>query len=184
MLVSRGAEQLEFFAGSLRDLIPDEHVLTRVAGVLDLSWLHAEVAELYCAYNGRPGIDPEAAVRLMLAGFLLGIVHDRKLMREAHVNLAIRWFAGFGLAERLPDHSSMTRIRQRWGETRFRRIFQRTVAACVAAKIAKGEVVHIDATLIRADVSWEALASRWVAKVGEANEQADEAERIGMQSGK
>jgi transposase len=184
MLVSRGAEQLEFFAGSLRDLIPDEHVLTRVAGVLDLSWLHAEVAELYCADNGRPGIDPEAAVRLMLAGFLLGIVHDRKLMREAHVNLAIRWFAGFGLAERLPDHSSMTRIRQRWGETRFRRIFQRTVAACVAAKIAKGEIVHIDATLIRADVSWEALASRWVAKVGEANEQADEAARIGRQSGK
>jgi transposase len=184
MLVSRGAEQLEFFAGSLRDLIPDEHVLARVARVLDLSWLRAEVAELYCADNGRPGIDPEAAVRLMLAGFLLGIVHDRKLMREAHVNVAIRWFAGFGLAERLPDHSSLTRIRQRWGETRFRRIFERTVAACIVAKIAKGEIVHIDATLIRADVSWEALASRWVAKVGEANEQADDAERIGRQSGK
>jgi transposase len=149
MLVSRGAEQLEFFAGSLRDLIPDEHVLARVARVLDLSWLRAEVAELYCADNGRPGIDPEAAVRLMLAGFLLGIVHDRKLMREAHVNVAIRWFAGFGLAERLPDHSSLTRIRQRWGETRFRRIFERTVAACIVAKIAKGEIVHIDATLIR-----------------------------------
>jgi transposase len=184
MLVSRGAEQLEFFAGSLRDLIPDEHVLARVARVLDLSWLRAEVAELYCADNGRPGIDPEAAVRLMLAGFLLGLVHDRKLMREAHVNVAIRWFAGFGLAERLPDHSSLTRIRQRWGETRFRRIFERTVAACIVAKIAKGEIVHIDATLIRADVSWEALASRWVAKVGEANEQADDAERIGRQSGK
>jgi transposase len=184
MLVSRGAEQLEFFAGSLRDLIPDEHVLARVARVLDLSWLRAEVADLYCADNGRPGIDPEAAIRLMLAGFLLGIVYDRKLMREAHVNLAIRWFAGFGLAERLPDHSSLTRIRQRWGEPRFRRIFERTVAACIAAKIAKGEIVHIDATLIRADVSWEALASRWVAKVGEANEQADEAERISRQSGK
>lgn len=184
MLVSRGAEQLEFFAGSLRDLIPEEHVLARVARVLDLSWLRGEVAELYCADNGRPGIDPEAAVRLMLAGFLLGIVHDRKLMREAHVNLAIRWFAGFGLAERLPDHSSLTRIRQRWGETRFRRIFEKTVAACIVAKIAKGEIVHIDATLIRADVSWEALASRWVAKVGEANEQADDAERIGRQSGK
>src|SRR5258708_5020066 len=118
----------------------------------------------------------------MLAGFLLGIVHDRKLMREAHVNLAIRWFAGFGLADRLPDHSSLTRIRQRWGETRFR--FEKTVAASIAAKIAKGEVVHIDATLIRADVSWEAGASRGVAKGGEANAQADEIERIGRQSGK
>ena len=52
----------------------------------------------------------------MLAGFLLGIVHDRRLMREAQVNLAIRWFAGFGLQERPPDHSSLTRIRQRWDE--------------------------------------------------------------------
>jgi transposase len=160
MLGSRGAEQLEFFAGSLRGLILDEHVLARVARVLDLSWLRAEVADLYCADNGRPGIDPDAAVRLMLAGFLLGIVHDRKLMREAHVDLAIRWFAGIGLAERLPDHSSLTRIRQRWGEARFRRICKKTVAACIAAKIVKGEIIHIDATLIRADVSWEALASR------------------------
>jgi transposase len=184
MLGLRGAEQLEFFAGSLRDLIPDDHVLARVDRVLDLSWLRAEVVELYCPDNGRPGIDPETAIRLMLAGFLLGTVHDRKLMREAHVNLAIRWFAGFGLADRLPDHSSLTRIRQRWGEARFRRIFEKTVAACIAAKIAKGEIVHIDATLIRADVSWEALASRWVAKVGEANAQVDEVERRGKQSGK
>jgi transposase len=184
MLGSRGAEQLEFFVGSLRDLIPDDHVLARVDRVLDLSWLRTEVIDLYCPDNGRPGIDPEAAVRLMLAGFLLGIVHDRKLMREAHVNVAIRWFAGFGLADCLPDHSSLTRIRQRWGEARFRQIFEKTVAACLVAKIAKGEIVHIDATLIRADVSWESLASRWVAKVGEANAQAEEAERVGRQSGK
>jgi transposase len=94
----------------------------------------------------------------MLAGFLLGIVHDRRLMREAQVNLAIRWFAGFGLQDRVPDHSSLTRIRQRWGAERFRRIFERTVQACVAARIAKGEIVHVDASLIRADVAWESLA--------------------------
>ena len=139
MLGERKAEQFEFFAGSLRDLIPDEHVLARVARVLDLAWLRDEVASLYCSHNGRPGIEPETAVRLMLAGFLLGLVHDRRLMREAAVNVAIRWFCGFGLTERLPDHSSLTRIRQRWGEARFRRIFERTVAACVGAGIAKGE---------------------------------------------
>jgi transposase len=58
-------------------------------------------------------IDPEVAIRLMLAGLLTGIVHDRKLMREAHVNIAIRWFAGYGLYEKRPDHLSLTRIRQR-----------------------------------------------------------------------
>jgi hypothetical protein len=69
----------------------------------------------------------------MLAGLLIGIVHDRKLMREAHVNIAIRWFIGYGVHEKLPDHSSLTRIRQRWGEERFRQIFKRTVKACLVA---------------------------------------------------
>ena len=170
MLGRKERDQLEFFVcGSLRDLVPDDHVLARVDRVLDLGWLHEEVAELYAAGVGRPGIDPEAAVRLMLAGFLLGIVHDRRLMREAQVNLAIRWFAGYGLHDRLPDHSSLTRIRQRWGVERFRAIFERTVRACVEAGIARGEIVHADASLIRADVAWESLAVRHVEAIGKAN---------------
>ena len=170
MLGRKDRDQLELFmTGSIRQLVPDDHILARVDRVLDLSWLREEVADLYCADNGRPGIDPEVAVRLMLAGFLLGIVHDRRLMREAQVNLAIRWFTGYGLHEALPDHSSLTRIRQRWGAERFRRIFERTVQACVAAKIATGEVVHVDASLIRADVSWESLAVRQVDAIAEAN---------------
>ena len=95
----------------------------------------------------------------MLAGLLLGIVHDRRLMREAQVNLAIRWFIGYGLHETLPDHSSLTRIRQRWGAQRFKAILTRSAQACVAAKIARGEIVHIDASLIRADVTWDAIVA-------------------------
>jgi len=171
MIGSRTRDQLEFFVcGSLRDLVPNDHILARVDPVLDLGWLRAEVADLYAPGVGRPGIDPETAVRLMLAGFLLGIVQDRRLMREAQVNLAIRWFAGFGLNERLPDHSSLTRIRQRWGAERFRRIFERTVQDCVLAGIAKGEVVHVDASLIRADVSWDSLVVRHVDAVRSAND--------------
>ncbi len=109
-----------FVAGPLCDLIPDDHILKRVDRVLDLSWLRAEVRDLYCPDNGRPGIDPEAAVRLMLAGLFGNITKDRHLLREAQVNLAIRWFVGYRLHERLPDHSSLTRIRQRWGEAKFR----------------------------------------------------------------
>ncbi|MFC0195111.1 transposase, partial [Aureimonas pseudogalii] len=154
MLGRKERDQLELYmCGSLRDLLPDDHILVRVDRVLDLSWLREAVSECYSPGSGRPGIDPEVAVRLMLAGFLLGIVHDRRLLREAQVHLAIRWFIGFGLHEVLPDHSSLTRIRQRWGAERFRQIFKRTVTACVAAGIAKGEVVHVDASLIRADVS-------------------------------
>lgn len=165
-----------FVAGSLRDLIPEDHILRRVDRVLDLAWLRGAVADCYCTDNGRPGIDPEAAVRLMLAGFLLGIVHDRKLLREAQVNLAIRWFAGYRLHERLPDHSSLTRIRQRWGERRFREIFERTVTCCVEAGIASGEVVHIDATLIRADVSWDSMVERHATAVLDGDATAPAAE--------
>ena len=121
----------------------------------------------------------------MLAGFLLGFVHDRRLMREAQVNLAIRWFCGYGLHEALPDHSSLTRIRQRWGAERFRRIFERTVRACLEARIAKAEVVHIDASLIRADVSWESLVARHLEAVAAANPpDNEEAERRSRQTGK
>jgi transposase len=185
MLGRKERAQLELFiTGSLRQLIPDDHVLVRVDRVLDLSWLRDEVAGCYCFDDGRPGIDPEVAVRLMLAGLLSGIVHDRKLMREAHVNIAIRWFTGYGLHEKLPHHSSLTRIRQRWGAERFRKIFKRTVEACLKATIATGEIVHIDASLIRANVSWESLVERHVAEVFEENkiEEEVEAEKRDRQS--
>lgn len=181
MLGRKERGQLELFiTGSLRDLIPDDHVLVRIDRVLDLGWLRTEVAELYCAENGRPGIDPEVAVRLMLAGFLLGVVHDRRLMRDAQVNLAIRWFIGYALHEALPDHSSLTRIRQRWGEDVFRRIFTRVVRQCQAAGLVSAETIHIDASLIRANVSMDALVSRHL----DAVEDANEAERDARTSGK
>jgi hypothetical protein len=104
MLGRKERDQLELFiSGSLRQLIPEDHVLVRVDRLLDLSWLRQEVTDCYCLSDGRPGIDPEVAVRLMLAGLLIGVVHDRKLMREAYVNIAIRWFIGYGLGEALPD---------------------------------------------------------------------------------
>lgn len=148
-----------FVACPLRDLIPEDHVLRRVDRVLDLAWLREEVADCYSDSLGRPSIDPEAAVRLMLAGFFQGITHDRHLMREAQVNLAIRWFAGYRLHDRLPDHSSLTRIRQRWGPERFRRIFERTVRRCVEVGLVTGETLHVDATLIRADASWQSFVA-------------------------
>lgn len=149
-----------FIAGDIEQFIPDAHILKRVDRILDLSWLSEAVKECYCADNGRPSIDPEAAVRLMLAGFFQGVVHDRKLMREAQVNIAIRWFAGYELDEALPDHSSLSRIRERWGADKFRAIFTRTVQACIDKGLVSGETVHVDSTLIRADVSWESIVTK------------------------
>ena len=162
-----------FFVGSIRKLIPDEHILVKVDKVLDLSWLEAEVASAYCLDNGRPSIAPEAAVRLMLAGFFQNIVHDRALMREAQVNLAIRWFAGYGLEDEIPHASNLTRLRQRWGAALFKRIFQRTVAACLEAGLVGGDTLHMDSTLIRANVSWESLTTEYSDRVWDANQSGE-----------
>jgi transposase len=156
--------------GSLRQLLPDDHILVQVDRILDLSWLPGEISDVYSADQGRPSIPPAAALRLMLAGFFQNIAHDRALLREAQVNLAIRWFAGYQLDDRLPHHSSLTRIRQRWGAERFRRFFQRIVQQCVTAGLVTGETVHVDATLIRADVSWESLTTDYATRVLAANE--------------
>ena len=162
-----------FVACSLSQLIDEDHILKRVDKVLDLRWLRKEVRALYDERNGRPSIDPEAAVRLMLAGYFQGLVYDRKLMREAKVNIAIRWFAGYKLHESLPHHSSLTRIRQRWGADRFKKILKKTIGQCIKAGLVDGETVHIDATLIRADVSWESMTERHVDSVWEENHEEE-----------
>jgi transposase len=173
-----------FVTGPLSSLIPNDHVLKRVDKVLDLSWLRREVADCYSETMGRPSIDPESALRLMLAGYFQGIVHDRKLMREAQVNLAIRWFAGFRLDETLPEHSSLTKIRQRWGPQKFKKIFQKMVQLCIDAGLVNGETVHIDSTLIRADVSWESLTTEYADKTFRENCLEDENNKQVSRTGK
>lgn len=123
-------------------------------------------------------------MRLMLAGFLLGIVQDRRLMREAQVNLAIRWFTGYALHEALPDPSSLTRIRQRWGEDVFRQVFTRVVQQCQKAGMVSAETVHIDASLIRANVSMDALVSRHLDAVETAHDEANDVGRAARTSGR
>lgn len=143
--------------GDLIDFIPQDHILRRLDRVLDLSWVTNEVRDRYCPDNGAPSIDPEVVLRLLIVGYLFNIPHIRELLREVQVNLAMRWFIRYGLDERLPDHSSLSKITDRWGEEHFKRIYQRVVQLCVASGLVDGKKVHIDATLIRADVSWRSL---------------------------
>jgi transposase len=164
----RDQQQL-FYVGSLADLVPDDYVLKIIHKSVDFSWIRHEVRYLYDPEQGRPSIDPEAALRLMLAGFILGIVNDRTLMREAQVNLAIRWFTGFSLDEPLPDHSSLTRIRQRWGTATFHRCFSQVVSACLEKGLIGRDTIHVDATLVRADVSWDSIVEKHVERVIQVN---------------
>ena len=106
----------------------------------------------------------------MLAGFVQGIGHDRKFMREAPVNIALRWFAGYSLQDELPDHSSLSRLRQRWGARRFLELFEHTVQYCIDASLVAGDLIHVDATLVRADVSLDSLVKRYAQEVMDKND--------------
>lgn len=157
-------------AGRLLELIPSDHILVRVNDVLSLSWIEGEVRHLYSDDKGRPSVPPETVMRLMIAGLLLGIIGDRKLAREAQVNLAIRWFAGYGFYENTPDHSSLTKIRTRWGEELFRKVFLRVLEDCKKAGLLDKGTVHIDSTLIRANVSMESVVTNYIEDVATENE--------------
>lgn len=149
-----------FEADIYAKMIPPDNILRRIDESADFTWIRDVVKELYCEDNGRPSIDPETALRLMIAGAVHGIKEDRALMAEARVNVAIRWFCGYGLYDELPDHSSLTRIRQRWSAEVFEEIFRRAREECKKAGMVDGRTIHIDATLVRADVSWSSVSEK------------------------
>jgi len=136
----------------LESLIPEDHHLRRLDRVLDLSFVHEAVRDRYCQDNGRPSIDPEVVLRLFLVQALEGITHVRELMRQVQVNLAYRWFIGYQIDEKLPDHSTLSKALDRIGDRVFNELFQRSIGECKRSGLIEGRVLHVDATTIRADI--------------------------------
>lgn len=136
----------------LESFIPEDHYLRRLDRVLDLSFVHDTVRDHYCQDNGRPSVDPEVIVRLFLIQALDGIRHVRELMRQVQVNLAYRWFIGYGLNETLPDHSTLSRALNRFGDDVFNEVFKRSIHQCQSSGLIEGRILHVDATTIRADL--------------------------------
>jgi transposase len=136
----------------LEAFIPKDHPIRRLNKVLDLSFVHDAVREHYCHDNGRPSIDPEVIIRLFLLQAIEGIPHVRDLMRQVAVNLAYRWFIGYDLDEPLPDHSTLSRALDRFGDEVFNELFTRSIAQCKSKGLIEGRVLHLDATTIRADL--------------------------------
>lgn len=136
----------------LESFIPEDHYLRRLDRILDLSFIHDVVRDNYCQNNGRPSVDPEVIIRLFLIQALDGIVHVRELMRQVQVNLAYRWFIGYSLDEKLPDHSTLSKALDRFGDDVFNELFARSISQCKKSGLVEGKVLHVDATTIRADL--------------------------------
>jgi transposase len=145
---------------SLEDLVPEDNFYRRLQEKLDLSFVRELVEDLYAA-SGRPSVDPEVFFRLQLVMFHEGIRSERELMRIVSDRLSIRWYVGYDLHEPLPDHSSLTRIRDRFGLSVFREFFERIVQMCVEAGLVWGEELYFDATKVDANASLDSIAPRF-----------------------
>jgi transposase len=148
---------------SLEDLVPDEHFYRRLEARLDLSFVREMVAPLY-AGGGRPSVDPVVFFKLQLVMFFEDLRSERQLMRVVADRLSVRWYLGYDLLEPLPDHSSLTRIRERFGLGVFRRFFERIVDECVEAGLVWGEELFFDSTKVEANASMDSSIPTFAAE--------------------
>lgn len=147
-------EQRQFFyVFDLDEVVPPDHLVRQIDDVLDLGWVHKELAPYY-SHTGRPSIDPVLMIRMLIVGYVFALRSERRLCAEVQVNLAYRWFCKLGIEDKIPDHSVFCRARhERFRESdALRRVFEGVVAMCIAAGLVGGEAFSIDASLIKADV--------------------------------
>jgi transposase len=140
--------------------VPEDHFYQRLRARLDLSFVRDLVGPLY-ARGGRPSVDPLVFFKLQLVTFFESLRSERQLMRAVGDRLSLRWYVGYDLYEPQPDHSSLTRIRKRYGLRVFRGFFERIVQECFDAGLVRGKELFINATKVEADAAVDSLAPRW-----------------------
>ncbi len=152
---------------SLEELVPADHFYRHLEHILDLSFVREFVQETY-ANKGRPSIDPVVFFKLHLVMFFEDIRSERLLMRLVADRLSVRWYLGYDLDDPLPDHSSLSRIRTRYGLDVFRRFFDAILDQCQQAKLIWGKELYIDATKVDANASVDSLTTRFAVEAREA----------------
>src|SRR5215211_350344 len=145
---------------SLNDLVPPGHFYRHLEHTLNLAFVRGLVSELYAGI-GRPSIDPVVFCKRQLILFFEGLRSERQLMRVVADRLSLRWYVGSDLTEALPDHSRLTRIRERYGVEVFRRFFEVVVEQCIAAGLVWGKELSIDSTDVEANASVDSLQPRF-----------------------
>lgn len=149
-----------FIQIDIEKLIPHNHLLRKIDRILDLSFVRDLTKDYYCQSNGRPSIDPELFFRMILISYIFNINSDRKLCEELRYNLAYRWYCKLEIDSSTPDHSSISKIRDRYGEEVFQIFFDKIVDLCAKHGLVKGERIITDGTLIEANASIDSMVSR------------------------
>jgi transposase len=150
----RGGQKQLFYSFNLDDHVPSDHLLRGIDHFLDLGDLPQHLAPFY-SHTGRPSIDPQLLIRMLIVGYCFGIRSERRLCEEVHLNLAYRWFCRLGLEEQVPDHSTFSKNRHgrfRDSDT-LRFVFEQVLERCVREGLVGGEGFAIDASLVKADAN-------------------------------
>lgn len=146
------AQSALFYEFSLEDHVPRDHLLRSIDRFVDLDGIRSHLADFY-SHTGRPSVDPELLIRMLIVGYCFGIRSERRLREEVHLNLAYRWFCRLDLADRVPDHSTFSKNRHgRFRESELlRHLFEGTVARCIKEGLVGGHSFAVDASMIGAD---------------------------------
>jgi transposase len=150
----RSGQEALFYEFSLERHVPAEHLLRSIDRFVELDEIRCELAPFYSEV-GRPSIDPELLIRMLIVGYCFGIRSERRLCEEVHLNLAYRWFCRLGLDGAVPDHSTFSKNRH--GRFRdsdlLRKVFEMTVRRCMTEGLVGGEGFAVDASTIKADAN-------------------------------
>jgi transposase len=155
MMGTNGGDQDRlFYSFNLDRHVPADHLLRRIDRFLDLGDLRRHL-ELFYSHTGRPSVDPELMIRMLLVGYCFGIRSERRLCDEVHLNLAYRWFCRLGLEDAVPEHSTFSKNRHgRFRESdAFRHVFETVLQRCIGEGLVGGEGFAVDASVVKADAS-------------------------------
>ena len=170
----RVAQDALFYEFSLERHVPVDHLVRSVDRFVDLSGIRDHLRPFY-SETGRPSIDPELMIRMLIVGYCLGIRSERRLCEEVHLNLAYRWFCRLGLDGAVPDHSTFSKNRH--GRFRdsdlLRKVFETTVQRCIAEGLVGGEGFAVDASMIVAEPNAATAAGMVPPREAGACEQAE-----------
>ena len=149
-----GCQDRLFYSFHLDAHVPSDHLLRGIDRFVDLGGLRRHLAPFY-SHTGRPSVDPELMIRMLIVGYCFGIRSERRLCEEVHLNLAYRWFCRLGLEDAVPEHSTFSKNRH--GRFRdsdaFRHLFETVLQRCIVEGLVGGEGFAIDASVVKADAS-------------------------------
>lgn len=158
MLGEHSRSEPMFYYVRMDELIPESHLLRLVDKHIDLSFIRSKVKHLY-SHTGRPSIDPEVLLRMLLIGYLYGITSERRLCEEVKMHIGYRWFVGLSLEDKIPDHSTFSKNRhERFHEgDLFQQIFDEIVQRCISHGFVTGNHLTVDSTYIKANASVKSM---------------------------